>query len=412
MEPTKPKTIEIVLLFTAFIASTYGFGFYLFPAMVETVRADIGFSYSTYGTISGLVQAGFLLTALAAGFLTLQFGAIRIILASIALCALGLAGLALSTNVTMIAVCLLLLGGCAASIWVPMVEVSRDLVAAQHQGKALGLMSSGTSYGVFINSFLLTWLLPAFGWRSLWWATALFVLLLTLFALLRLRRAGVRKDGRDTASAPPKQSFHQRLARLPKGPSIAILTMMFLNGLSCMPYQTYLSAFLLAEAGYSDQMAAYAWRIMGLIGMVSGFALGALADRITVRWAMVVTYGILSLSCLTLLTSIGGQSPIFVGIAAILFGLSFYPIFGLVPAYISQVFGEGDAALIFAFGNIALGLGGMLGNMAGGWLKQSLDSFQPIYWIMLGAAIASILLSLVMRNEKEARVLAYQSNSK
>jgi predicted MFS family arabinose efflux permease len=293
-----------------------------------------------------------------------------------------------------------------------MVEVSRDLVAAQHQGKALGLMSSGTSYGVFINSFLLTWLLPAFGCRSLWWATALFVLLLTLFALLRLRRAGVRKDGRDTASAPPKQSFHQRLARLPKGPSIAILTMMFLNGLSCMPYQTYLSAFLLAEAGYSDQMAAYAWRIMGLIGMVSGFALGALADRITVRWAMVVTYGILSLSCLTLLTSIGGQSPIFVGIAAILFGLSFYPIFGLVPAYISQVFGEGDAALIFAFGNIALGLGGMLGNMAGGWLKQSLDSFQPIYWIMLGAAIASILLSLVMRNEKEARVLAYQSNSK
>lgn len=50
------RSTEIALLFTAFIASTYGFGMYLFPAIVETVRVDIQFSYATMGTVSGFAR--------------------------------------------------------------------------------------------------------------------------------------------------------------------------------------------------------------------------------------------------------------------------------------------------------------------------------------------------------------------
>lgn len=168
MSTRKSKGIEITLFFTAFIASTYGFGIYLFPAMVESVRTDIPFSYGTMGTISGFVQAGFMICALLAGFLTVRFGAMPMILSSIALCAIALGGLAITPNIIGMAVVLTVLGGCAAAIWVPMVEVAREHIAKEHQGKALGLMSSGTSYGVFVNSFLLTLLLPGYGWRSLW----------------------------------------------------------------------------------------------------------------------------------------------------------------------------------------------------------------------------------------------------
>ena len=63
-------SIEAVLLFTGFIAATYGFGMYLFPAMVESIRLDIPFSYATLGTVSGIVQAGFMISALLAGLLT------------------------------------------------------------------------------------------------------------------------------------------------------------------------------------------------------------------------------------------------------------------------------------------------------------------------------------------------------
>jgi predicted MFS family arabinose efflux permease len=169
-----------------------------------------------------------------------------------------------------------------------------------------------------------------------------------------------------------------------------------------MPYQTYLSAFLQNEAGYSAATAAHAWRVIGLVGMFSGFAVGALADRITVRLGMFFTYGILAASCLLLLAARGGDNLAALYGATVAFGVSFYAVFGLVPAYIGHFFGSGSAALVFAFGNIALGLGGIIGNALGGWMKQSSGSFAPIYFVMLAAAVASAALTAVMPCEKRA----------
>jgi predicted MFS family arabinose efflux permease len=393
------NSIATVLLFTAYIASTYGFGLYLFPAMVESIRADIPFSYKAMGAISGFVQAGFMAAALMAGFLTLRLGALPMILGSIAACALALAGLAVAPGVVAMAVLLTALGGAAAAIWVPMVEVARDHIARQHQAKALGLMSSGTSYGVFINSFLLTALLPSDGWRALWVATAAIVGVLALLGLVMLRGRG-RKLSAAPESRPLSLSAHMKT--LPAGLTVGIVFMMFLNGLSCMPYQTYLSAFLQNEAGYSADTAAHAWRVIGLVGMVSGFAIGAIADRITVRLGMFLTYGILAASCLLLLAARGGDNLTALYGATVAFGVSFYAVFGLVPAYIGHFFGSGSAALVFAFGNIALGLGGIIGNAFGGWMKQSSGSFAPIYVVMLAAAVASAGLTAVLPSEKRA----------
>ena len=58
---------------------------------------------------------------------------------------------------------LVIMGGCVASVWVPMVEVSQRYIPDSYQGRALGLMSSGTSYGVFINSLLLAFLMDTYG---------------------------------------------------------------------------------------------------------------------------------------------------------------------------------------------------------------------------------------------------------
>ncbi|WP_332671135.1 MFS transporter [Aromatoleum sp.] len=300
---------------------------------------------------------------------------------------------------------LVILGGCAAAIWVPMVEVAQQIVPAEHQGKALGLVSSGTSYGVFINSLLLTSLLPAAGWRSLWIATFALVALLAIAGFIRLRGLGRRREP-ESHAGHAKPSIRARWNDLPKGLVAAVLFMMFLNGLSCMPYQTYLSAFLEGEAGYGADTAAYVWRVIGVVGMVGGFAIGALADRITVRRGMIVTYLILASSCLFVLNAAGGEASWLLYCAAITFGISFNAIFGLVPAYISQAFGAGGATLVFAIGNIALGVGGIAGNVLGGALKESIGSFEPIYVIMIGAAVCSGLLSAMLPSEHRFRLEA------
>ena len=114
----------------------------------------------------------------------------------------------------------------------------------------------------------------------------------------------------------------------------------------------------------------------------------------------------LAAACFLLTAGSGSGHSAVVFAATTAFGLSFYAVFGLVPAYIGQVFTEGAAALVFAFGNIALGLGGVLGNILGGRLKEASGSFTAIYFVMpvgrlsfrhalIGGATATVLWEMM-----------------
>ena len=58
---------------------------------------------------------------------------------------------------------LMVMTGCAAATgWVPMVAVVQSGITVRNQGKVLGLISSGTAYGLFFNG-LSTPMLPPIG---------------------------------------------------------------------------------------------------------------------------------------------------------------------------------------------------------------------------------------------------------
>jgi len=311
-------------------------------------------------------------------------------------------------------VLLTLMGAAAASVWVPMVGVCQQVIPARHHGKALGLMSSGTSYGVFINGLIVPPLLASHGWPSAWFATGILTTVLLLAAIWRLR--GLDKTGRDnavvSASIKPRAlPLRRRLRAVLRPLGLLMIATMFFNGLSCMPFQTYLVPLLREDFGWQAGAAAHLWSLIGGIGMVGGFALGWLADRISIKWAMLVTYLLLSLAAvipLALPYLPFAATPRLAEFAGLSFGLAFYAIFGLVPAYISAWF-KGDAAtLLFGIGNIALGLGGLLGNLGGGYAKSLMGSFAPVYAIVLAASLLQILLALVTPNERRHVLLAGQ----
>ncbi len=162
--------------------------------------------------------------------------------------------------------------------------------------------------------------------------------------------------------------------------------MMFLSGIACMPTQNYLVALVRDELDYGVAAAANIWKTIGFIGMFGGFLMGVVADRITVRWALVMSYGLLSLSLLCFLHH-PGLTVIYAGAA--IFGLAFNAIFGLLPAYVSLVFPRHLTAAIFGLGNVMLGLGAMAGNFLGGFIKDGTGSFHLVY---LGALVATAFL--------------------
>jgi adenylyl-sulfate kinase len=69
-------------------------------------------------------------------------------------------------------------------------------------------------------------------------------------------------------------------------------------------------------------------------------------------------------------------------LAAFLFALAFYPIFGLVPSYIGQIVPVSRLTQAFGIANVLIGLGGVCGNFLGGFSKDLTGSFSTVYWVV------------------------------
>ena len=240
--------VEITILFTSFIAATYGFGIYLFSTILPDMKSDLHFSYTEAGGMISLAQVGFLVAALTSSVLTHRIGAKRLILLSMLACCISLLGLIFVSNGWQVAVLLTIAGAAAAAVWVPMVAVAQDLIPNKHQGKAIGLMSSGTAYGVFANGLAVPILLPSYGWRSVWVLAAALACIFFAWGWIRISTLGDDRATNtfDSVASSIDQNHNRASIRnlIRQPPIIVILAMMFLNGIACIPAQNYLISFL------------------------------------------------------------------------------------------------------------------------------------------------------------------------
>jgi MFS family permease len=386
----------ITVLLTSFVAATYGFGIYLFSQLVPDMRADLDFDYRLVGTITAAGQVGFLVFAMGGAWLAPKVGGAQVVIGSVVLCAVSLLLLPMTNSVPIMGLLLIVMSGTAASVWVPMVEIVSRTISYRHRGKVLGLASSGTSYGVFINSLLV----PAFAlsgnWRGVWFAVgtgSLAVSAVALFAFWRLglfeHRAIHTKVARNAALGSRRVGIFAGLREVVVPWVLIIWFITFMNGFSTLPFQNYLAPYLREELGFHVNFAARVWGTIGFVGMFAGFVVGWLSDRTGVRLALLVSYACIFLSSAILVVVPAGYLPLAAGI---LFALAFYPIFGLVPAYVAKSSGGGQATIIFGVANITLGIGGMIGNYMGGIVRDLTGTF---VWIYAAVAVSAVLLALV-----------------
>lgn len=392
--PRRTGPVELTILLTSFIAATYAFGVYLFSTLLPEMRVALFLSYAEIGWITGVAQIGFLAGAFISARLVRVMGVVRLILTSVFACCACLGLMPLVANAFHIAVLMVMTGCAAATVWVPMVAVVQDGIPVRHQGKVLGLISSGTAYGLFFNGLSTPMLLPIGGWRSVWIFSAAVTFLLLVWGLLRLQVRQKIATAEDADQNRVSGDFGWAAAvRDPL--AITVVLLMFLNGIACMPTMNYLVAYLREEIGYSVQSAGWVWSTIGFVGMFGGFAMGALADRITVARSLNLTYLLLGISTMLFLHHASIWEVL---IGAGLFGLSFNAIFGLVPAFVSLSFNASKATAVFAASNVTLGLGSMLGNLLGGLLREQQQSFVPVYVGALAIDFLLILMSLYLKH--------------
>jgi MFS family permease len=392
----------IVVLLTSLVAATYGFGIYLFAQLVPDMQASLGFDFSYVGSITASAQLGFLLCALLAVWLMPIIGGGRMIVASGAVCALALLLIPLSNNILAIGALLTLMAGTAATVFVPMVDVIARVTAYRYRGLAMGLVSSGTSYGVAINSLLVPLYAAQGEWRSVWWWVGLLTVGMTLLALVVFKKGGLLSPSVPQAVTPMavELAVPSRRSALIKPWVLLIWSMNFLIGFATFPFQTYLSSYLRTELGFDVQFSAQVWAVIALVGMFAGLAVGWISDRTGLRAAMLLVYGCVVMASLIFATHPSGYWPL---IAAGLFSTAFYPIFGLIPAYVSKLASSSAMAVsIFGVANVMQGSGGMLGNYGAGLLANHSGSFAAVYATISGVGVLLIVLTLKLPREVPA----------
>ncbi|MGL5827125.1 MAG: MFS transporter [Nocardioides sp.] len=225
------------------------------------------------------------------------------------------------------------------------------------------------------------------GWRSVWFAITAVSALLIFSAIRSFSRLGLFRDSAVAAVSddPPSiltgaRSWRRVLAFVSVW-MIAIWIIKFMNGFSFMSFQNFLAPLLRDNGSQSIQYSSAVWLTIAVVGAFSGFAVGRLADSLGLRRTLTLCYAMFVGSCSILYYTQSGPLPF---IAAILFGLSFYPIYGLIPAYVSKISTGVQATLVFGLANVAQGAGGVVGNVTGGVVAGNV-AWLPPYYLILGA---------------------------
>lgn len=198
-----------------------------------------------------------------------------------ALSAIDLASLAFANNTWMMGAALVTLNACAAATWVPMMALIAPLIDERHRAKAIGVIGSGTNYGVLLNGLMVPALLASWGWRSVWLVTAVLTAVLSAVIVLMFAQLGSASAAQSRVT-PPRQarrpSEHLGLRRMLTRQFLLVYTIAVLCGFAGVPFITYFSAYAHDDLHLGLDVTAHAWALVGLVGVVSGLVLGMIGD--------------------------------------------------------------------------------------------------------------------------------------
>ena len=389
----KVETLFAIGLLMSFIMITYGFGRNIFPMIIPDMKKSFGFTYTAVGIITALHQIAYLGFSYISGKLTIKVNATLIVGGSVIVSGICLILIGIIDNFWVIGFLFVITGACAAASWVPMIDVVGRFVPDEHLSKSMGFIASGTSYGVFLSGFAVPYIKRQYGWEMIWivfgiFAICIFIIWLFSFSLI------LANDSKSTTKVIKSQKAS--LGKM-KSKVIQIMALMFLTGLALIPFQTYLIPYMREELQLSLELGGRVWNIIGLLGMISGLIVGTIADRITIRRALLIAYLLILISSALLFLY---PTTMTVLLSGLLFGVAYFGIFGLIPTYIHKMISKELSSSIFGITNLALGLGSAIGNYLAGMSKAMIGSFSWIYMTICCICFALILVAFNLENEK------------
>lgn len=397
------RQILYVCCLTSFITITFAFGRYIFAVITPEIIKNLNLDYEFVGRINAFHQFSYLLFSLLGGLLSSVLGARLLISSSVALCSLSMLSLYFVNNKWILLVIVALQGIFAAISWIPMVELVSRSIAEENRGKSLGIISSGTSYGLILNGVLIPYILKNYNWHTVWLVFGLIstvISLLGVYMVYSAKNTTFQVSG-DTDEIKAEENSIDIAGNTPINNNfsqyILLIILMIISGLYLIPFQSYIVPFMQDDLGLDRNIAGISWGLFGVLGIISGFLAGILADKLSAKKAMIIAYGISTASILVLVAFRSAPSVL---LSCGIFGLAYNGIFGLHPTYVSRMLPPEKTAKLFGLLNLSLGFGSMVGNYTGGYIKAISGSFISAYVLMFILSIVALIICFFIKGDR------------
>ncbi len=293
----------------------------------------------------------------------------------------------------------------------------------RRRGLVIGLAFSGVGVGAIL---ILPWMqsiIDADGWREACWTMALLCIcvVLPLNLLLQRRRPedlGLEPDGDgrpgrertpvDNVADPAWANRDWSLRSAAATGRFWWLVMGYFFTMHAWYTVLVHQTKYLGEIGFSDQTAAYALGMVGLMGVGGQIGLGAFSDRVgrEVAWTIAllgfaVCYGLLLLMK-------GAPSPTLLWTMVVVQGALGYGMGAIYPTLVAELFHGPRFSQIYGACAAFSGAGSAFGPWISGALYDRTGSYD-LSWIMALAACFLSILGVWMAAPRKVRLVAGQA---
>lgn len=377
----------------------YGFGALFNPIVNEFgwSRASVSFAFSLRSEVGGLA-------APVVGFMVDRVGARRLMLAGVALVALGFVLLSRVESLWAFyaAVIVIAFGMSATGGPVGMVAIAHWF--RRQRGRALAVMTVGAgASGVMV--LVLAALISAVGWRD-----ALVIMAIVQLAVCLPLAMSVRNRPEEiglTADGEPFDSPEEQLvasAQSAEGLTVweGLRTGTFwkmslaggLTNLGVIAIVVHQIPFFTSSVGLSEGLAAASVTAMTLLSLLGRLGFGHLADTVDKRYVVAAAYALTALALLLYASVYEGWQVFYV---LPVFALGFGGSIPVRPAFQAEYFGLKAFGAIQGLAFTIATLGGLIGPVFAGWVYDETESYRLSFVLLSAACLLAVPLVLSVR---------------
>lgn len=370
---------------------SHGFGLFLFAALVPLMRESVAITNWHLAAIGALTQLSYLAGALLLGFIGNKVCSTRLVLVTGSMTTVLLYSMSQLQHPLIITLVLVVLAASAAISWGAIVEILGRHAKPERCSTYLSFASSGTAWGYGLNGLLILLVVPTLGWQSSWQIAALvglIVVSLTWRLLTKLKRQPSTHTIPVQAMIPASKLLSTIMR---ERTALFACVVSLLLGFSTMPFANWLSTYL-NELQLPATLGGYTWTVAGVTGMFAGAITGWVADRTSHATALMIIFTGFALSLIAFI-----YNPTqFAVLAGLGYGLMYFPVWGILAGWIRQSFSSTATMQICSICMVTFGLGGALGNLLAGFIRDATGSLELVYMIVTLTVILMVLLTLIV----------------